>query len=1812
MWTWDGTVFKKADWNRRFRVNLRIGDGGPSPKDTLGPFTVNLGNGNVSTGFSSPSFPTVAGSLGVSYAYSSKTPSPNGLTATYWQTKDLSGPSAGQRRETSLTNAIEANAAPMPGMWPGSFSARYTGLFVPPETGTYTFGVKSDDGVRIWVNNVLVIDDWHDHGAQLDPLWASTTVTLPQSVAVPIKVEYYNNTGRGSLEVFLKSTGTGGGASIAQQPVPSSSLRVSDALMPQGWTMTPDTDGTLEFVRASMVGNSVVFNDSSGGVHTWSSTGSGYVPLGGEEGTVTKNGDGTIRFEGSDGQVYLFRIDGSLDSVFNTADIKKPAAPVYTYEGTPARLTKVTDRVSGKAIKITYQGIGTVSTGACATAPSGFDATPPTGMPCLVDYTDFGAGQTKLYYSSGQLARVIDPGDATVGYPTSDFAYDTASVLTTVRSPLANDMIAAGVRTTSDLNASTVTYDANHMATAVYLPAVNSGPYAARLGHTYFDGLGTSYVNTAPTAPDATHYTTKVTFDDGLRQLATTDERNLTSTVAWNTTADIPIRTTDPAGVTTTTILDSRNRPTDSYGPAPSSWFQTSGLPTTAHSGDVPHSQTFYDEGIKGLAANYWDNATFTGLPKSYDTGVGDTTGKLTKSWGSAAPNGLSSASNWSARYTGDITFPETGTYTLKVATAEQQGVGLTVDGQHVIDANAPLSQMAVLGDSAGAKQLFARGANNELVWKYYSTTGTPGWSNWISLGGTITSAPTAVTLFGSSDVYARGTDNALWTKHYDGFAGTWGAWTSVAGPALAGAPAAVISNSQTHVFARAASNDSLMHYYKSGTTWYNENLGGTIVGDPATTAPTSTRPDVYARGTNNHLYHRFWNGSSWAAWEDLGGTMNSSPAASSSSSQMHVFYRSATNSLTHVWVNSLTPPWYSEDLGGTITTAPGVQQSGTRIDVVAQGTDNAIYQKAYTTSWQPWFSIGTSFRAGTYTVTSGRQGKPVPISIDLTQSTGDTKIDFRWCTGVTCTGEVSVPGSALNARYNLATRTVDADGHTTTTDYPDPALGLTTATHTDPAGLNLTTSNTFESAGSGYYRETAYRLPKDSGGNTQVDKAYWGDTATDPAGAGTASADCGTDAGVNQGGALKSREGATPATGHGATNRAKDEYVYDQAGRTVAHKASGDVHWECAHYDARGRVATTTDSSSTQRTSTSSYSFTTAAAAARQVTSVQEPDSTGTMHTTAASVDILGRPVAYTDEWGTISETDYDGLGRPVSSWRTLPGGSKVKVGSLSYGSANVVTSASEYLTNLTTGTATILGYDGVGRPVTVTRPISSGAVVSTSSYDTFGRIGSLVHTVGASTVWADTLGYALSGSIVHDQATNETRDYTFDAAGRLTQTNVGGAPTRFYSYDRNTNRCDTTAASGCDGTTSGALRYDNTDRIIASPAGASYTYDAAGNQLTAPQSGGVMVTMSYDTKNHATVVNDGTTTTAEVLTPSSRVLRHTVTRNSDSAVLDDTRYGYSGPDDSPDWTQPWAGGPITTYLGDRTVTQSNSATAGTATYWIANPHGDIAGTITGAGTFTANPTSDEFGVTSGAVPTNRLGWLGTKQRYGTKDGIIRMGQRLYDPKTGRFIQQDPVEGGSANDYDYVDADPINGFDLTGSYLIDGDRNGRPIRHIPKKPAASHRPHSSVTKHTSKSRPPSHKAKPKADPSPAESFFSMLGDAGGWVMDRAKTNIAETNRDPVGSAASTASWIAVGVCVTATIGACGFAVGASFVGRSISTISKYGFGKEAFGAIFGDAARTYFGFALVQVPLELSGVGGFGGIGPFLSQNFCAFRDCG
>ena len=54
------------------------------------------------------------------------------------------------------------------------FSVRWTGRVTPRFSETYRFYTNCDDGSRLWINNVLLVDNWIDQG----PVEKSGTITL--------------------------------------------------------------------------------------------------------------------------------------------------------------------------------------------------------------------------------------------------------------------------------------------------------------------------------------------------------------------------------------------------------------------------------------------------------------------------------------------------------------------------------------------------------------------------------------------------------------------------------------------------------------------------------------------------------------------------------------------------------------------------------------------------------------------------------------------------------------------------------------------------------------------------------------------------------------------------------------------------------------------------------------------------------------------------------------------------------------------------------------------------------------------------------------------------------------------------------------------------------------------------------------------------------------------------------------------------------------------------------------------------------------------------------------------------------------------------------------------------------------------------------------------------------------------------------------------------------------------------------------------------------------------------------------------------
>jgi hypothetical protein len=67
------------------------------------------------------------------------------------------------------------------------FSVRWTGFVKPDFSETYTIYTSSDDGVRLWIDGKLVIDNWTEHAPQENV----AQVSLVAGKEVPIRLEYF-------------------------------------------------------------------------------------------------------------------------------------------------------------------------------------------------------------------------------------------------------------------------------------------------------------------------------------------------------------------------------------------------------------------------------------------------------------------------------------------------------------------------------------------------------------------------------------------------------------------------------------------------------------------------------------------------------------------------------------------------------------------------------------------------------------------------------------------------------------------------------------------------------------------------------------------------------------------------------------------------------------------------------------------------------------------------------------------------------------------------------------------------------------------------------------------------------------------------------------------------------------------------------------------------------------------------------------------------------------------------------------------------------------------------------------------------------------------------------------------------------------------------------------------------------------------------------------------------------------------------------------------------------------------------------------
>jgi hypothetical protein len=136
-----------------------------------------------------------------------------GLLAIYYNSRDLSGQAV-----TRIDPKVDfdwGEGAPVPGViGPDSFSVRWIGQVRAPATEEFAFHTVTDDGVRLWINNQLIIDQWQDQSASE----SSGSFPLKAGQLYDIRMEYYEGSGVASAKLSWSSK------SIPRQIIPTECL----------------------------------------------------------------------------------------------------------------------------------------------------------------------------------------------------------------------------------------------------------------------------------------------------------------------------------------------------------------------------------------------------------------------------------------------------------------------------------------------------------------------------------------------------------------------------------------------------------------------------------------------------------------------------------------------------------------------------------------------------------------------------------------------------------------------------------------------------------------------------------------------------------------------------------------------------------------------------------------------------------------------------------------------------------------------------------------------------------------------------------------------------------------------------------------------------------------------------------------------------------------------------------------------------------------------------------------------------------------------------------------------------------------------------------------------------------------------------------------------------------------------------------------------------------------------------------------------------------------------------------------------------
>lgn len=180
--------------------------------------------------------------------YEMSTPTGDGLVGEYFDSMDLTNLAFKQIDANVDFDWVEGT--PDARLAVDGFSTRWSGFVKPEYSETYTFYTSSDDGVRLWVDGQLIIDNWTDHATMED----SATITLQADQRYAIKMEYFENWGDAVARLHWSSV------SQAKQAIPQARLFSSD--LPEQL----DTNDLLRKLALDLQSDGVIDNVANGDV----------------------------------------------------------------------------------------------------------------------------------------------------------------------------------------------------------------------------------------------------------------------------------------------------------------------------------------------------------------------------------------------------------------------------------------------------------------------------------------------------------------------------------------------------------------------------------------------------------------------------------------------------------------------------------------------------------------------------------------------------------------------------------------------------------------------------------------------------------------------------------------------------------------------------------------------------------------------------------------------------------------------------------------------------------------------------------------------------------------------------------------------------------------------------------------------------------------------------------------------------------------------------------------------------------------------------------------------------------------------------------------------------------------------------------------------------------------------------------------------------------------------------------------------------------------------------------------------------------